>query len=158
MTKLVLSLLFVTIAVVPSGQTCSCRVASEDDLPHGANEDIEYGQRTVRNISGVVTYAFVEGTVGDVVVEIYDVADSDRSFRPRELIRERSRRKACVTASDGSFCFPDLPSGLYVLRAGTRSYNGGMNEVYMPVKLDRRWWTGWFRGSKPIKLGLSPGT
>lgn len=158
MTNLVLSLLFVATAVVPPGQTCSCRVASEDDIPHGANEDIEYSQRTVKNIFGVVGYASVDGAVEDVVVEVYDVADSDRTLRPRELVRERTRRKACVTASDGSFCFPDLPSGLYVLRAGTRSSNGGMNEVYMRVKLDRHWWKGWFRRSKPIKLGLSPGT
>jgi hypothetical protein len=158
MGNLVLSLLVLAVLATPSGRTCSCRVASEDDVPHGANEDIEYNERTVKSISGTVTYQLVEGTIGDVVVEIYDVADTDRRLRSRTIVGYRARTAACVTASDGTFCFPNLRSGRYVLRAGIRSSNGGMNEVYMRVNLDRRWWTAWFRRHKPIRLGLSPGT
>jgi hypothetical protein len=158
MNKLILPALAILILTVPSGRICSCRIASGDDIPHGANEDIEYAERTVKNISGLVRYALVEGTIGDVVVEIYDVAYVDRKLRPRQIVGLRTRRAACVTATDGKFCFPNLPSGKYVLRAGTRSFNGGMNEVYMRVNVDRRWWTGWLRRSKPITLGLSPGT
>ena len=158
MSKLLLSLLVVGVLVTPSGRTCSCRAASEDDIAHGANEDIEYHERTVKNLEGTVSYQDDGARIPDVVVELYDVTDADRNLRPRQIVGLRSRRAACITGGDGTFCFPNVPSGLYVLRAGTRSSNGGMNDVCMRIKLDNRWWTGWFRRARPIKLGLSPGT
>src|SRR5688572_7546526 len=103
MSNLILSALIVAILAVPSGRMCSCRKAQEDDIPHGANEDIEYSERTVKNVSGKVTYQLVDGTIGDVDVEVYDVADTDRKLRPRQIVGFRTRRVACVTASDGTF-------------------------------------------------------
>jgi hypothetical protein len=111
----------------------------------------------VKNLFGKISYSD-HGPVDDVVVEIYEPTDAYPDFKNGQIIRANSRRAACVTASDGAFCFPDLPSGRYFLRAGTRSSQGGMNYTQMRVNLDRRWWTGWFRRAKPIKLELRPGT
>jgi len=158
MSKLVLSIIIVTISAGSSSRLCSCQKALEDDLPHGANEDIEYTEKTVKRIKGRVSYHYDDQPADDVVVEIYDVTNEDKNLRPREIALRRERRAACVTTKEGSFCFPDLPSGRYVLRAGARSSSAGMNEVYMKVTVDRRWWSSWFRSGKGIELGLSPGT
>jgi hypothetical protein len=102
-------------------------------------------------------YGYGDEAANDVVVEIYNINEADKSLRPREIALRRERRTACVTTQGGSFCFPDLPSGTYILRAGTRSSSAGMNEVYMKVTVDRRWWSKWFRTGKRIKLKLTPG-
>ena len=158
MSKLVLSIIIVAISAGSSSRLCSCQKALEDDLPHGANIDIEYSEKTVKKIKGRVVYYYDDEPAEDVVVEIYDVIDEDKALMSRDIAIRRERRAACVTAKDGSFCFPDLPSGRYVLRAGARSSSAGMNEVYMKVTVDRRWWSSWFRSGKGITLGLTPGT
>ena len=158
MSKFVLSFILIAISTTSSSRACSCQRALEDDLPNGANEDIEYTEQTVKRIKGRVVYYYDDQSADDVVVEIYDVTEADKNLRPREIALRRERRAACVTTKDGSFCFPDLPSGKYVLRAGARSSSAGMNDLHMKVTLDRRWWSSWFRSSKRIKLGLTPGT
>ena len=158
MGKVVLSIIIVAISAGSSSRLCSCQKALEDDRPHGANEDTEYSEKTLKSIKGRVVYYHNDEPADDVVVEVYSVAETDKNLRPREIALRRERRAACVTAKDGSFCFPDLPSGRYVLRAGARSSSAGMNEVYMKVTVDRRWWGNWFRSGKGIELGLTPGT
>src|SRR6185503_5669582 len=113
--------------------------ALEDDLPHGANEDIEYTEKTLKTIKGRVVYYNNDEPAADIVVEIYNVTEADKNLRPREIALRGDRRAACVTAKDGTFCFTDLVSGRYVIRAGARSSSAGMNEVYMKVTVDRRW-------------------
>jgi hypothetical protein len=157
MSKLFLTTLVIALFAGPSDRFCLCRTALEDDVPHGANEDIEYTKKTVKTVSGKVTYRYDDKSVGDVVVEIYDVSDDNKNLTNRQIIDRNARRTACVTESDGSFCFPGLPSGRYVIRAGTRSSAGGINDVHMRVTLDRRWWARWLR-LEVIKLELSPGT
>jgi hypothetical protein len=137
---------------------CSCQEALEPDRPHGANEVIEYKEKTVERIQGRVVYSHDDSPADDVVVEIYQITSEDKKLKTHEFALQRQRRTACVTRKDGSFCFNDLPSGNYLMRAGTRSANAGMNEVYIRVTLDRRWWSRWFRPSKEIVLGLRPGT
>jgi hypothetical protein len=149
----------VLILIVGSlpARPCSCQKALEHDLPHGANEDIEYSDRTVKRIQGRVVF-HDESPVEDVVVEVYQITREDKTLRPREIVRRRERRAACVTQKDGRFCFADLPSGRYLVRAGTRSASAGMNEVFLRVNLDRRWWNRWYRIDKNIQLELTPGT
>ena len=158
MSKLVLAVIIVAISANSSSRPCSCQKALEDDLPHGANEVIEHSEKTVKKIKGRVVYFNDEEPADDIVVEIYDVIDEDKKLTSRDIAIRRERRAACVTAKDGSFCFPDLPSGRYVLRAGARSSSAGMNEVYMKVKVARRWWSNWFRSGKELEIGLTPGT
>lgn len=137
---------------------CSCEKALERDLPHGANETIEYSEKTVKRITGRVAYEYDGHPVEDVVVEIYEITQADKQVRPHEIIRRSKRKAACITPKDGSFCFPNMPSGWYLVRAGTRSANAGMNEVFIKVNVDRRWWSRWFRSDKKIELALTPGT
>src|SRR6185295_421630 len=109
-------------------------------------------------IQGRVAYQHNDSPVADAVVEIYQITPEDEKLSAREIIRRRERLAACVTAKDGRFCFSELPSGNYVVRAGTSSANAGMNDIYLKVRLDRRWWTRWFRSGRDITLGLTPGT
>lgn len=139
-----------------SDQSCSCKKASADDLPHGANEIIEYSETTVKRIAGRVVNP-LEEPIEDAVVEIYEIRPTDRKIHSYKLIEGRQRKTACITSEDGSFCFPDLPSGQYVIRAGT-GHSAGMQEVFIKVKVDRSLWSRWFRRSKKIDLTLPLGT
>jgi hypothetical protein len=143
-----------TVFAFPVVDRCSCTKASEDDLPHGANMVVEYRGRTMKQIAGRV-FDPAGASLSDVVVELYDIPNMQ--VEGYDFVRDHSRRTACVTATDGSFCFSDLPSGKYLLRAGTRSQRD-MNELYMKITVDRGWFTGLFRRSKPLKLELTLGT
>lgn len=157
MSKLLLfGLLLLLVATYTSDQSCSCQKASADDLPHGANETIEYAETTVKTVAGRVVNP-LEEPVEAAVVEIYEIPSANNRLKSYELVGERQRKIACITSEDGSFCFPDLPSGHYLIRAGT-GHSAGMNEVFMKVKVDRRWWSRWFRRSKKIELELPLGT
>lgn len=158
MLKVLLAITFVSLFTSVPVDRCSCQKALENDRPHGANEDIEYLRKTLTRIRGRVVYYNNDKPADDIVVEVYKVANEDKSLRPHKIALRGGRFAACVTGSDGAFSFPDLPSGSYVLRAGTRSGNAGMNEVYMKVIVDRHWWSSWLRSSKAIELGLTPGT
>lgn len=158
MSKLLHSMLLISLFTIPVKQVCTCQKAIEDDVPHGANEDIEYTEKSVRKLYGKVTWYGGTEPFNDAVVEIYAVADADKNLKSRDITNQRVRQDACITTSDGSFCFPDLPSGRYVLRAGTRDSSGGMNEVYIRVTLDRRWWRKLVTSGKPIEFDLTAGT
>jgi hypothetical protein len=146
-----LSAILLVLLAYNSGPACPCTKATEDDLPHGANMVVEYRSRTMKRINGGV-FDPAGASLSDVVVEVYDVPDT--GVNAYEFVREHTRRKACITDPDGSFCLSDLPSGKYLLRAGTRS-QCDMNEMYMKVVVDRGWFAGLFRRSEPIKLELS---
>jgi hypothetical protein len=151
MIKILTSILLLSsLGILASRPSCQCRPASEEDIPHGANERITYTERTVREIHGTIIYRTGE-PVKDVVVEVFDANGADNN------LEQQKRRVACVTGEDGKFCFADLPSGKYVLWAGTRELDG-MNDIHMRVNVDRRWWRSWFRSNKGIELELMPGT
>ena len=156
MSKLLLfGIMFLVVAPSPFDRRCSCQEALEHDLPHGANELIEYSEKTVKSVSGRVAYFHDDSAAEDVVVEIYEITPADAKLNTLQLVQQRTRKFACITSKDGSFCFPHLPAGRYLVRAGTRSRHAGMNEVYMRVKVDRRWWSRLFRPNKKIKLSLT---
>jgi hypothetical protein len=146
--------IFIALLLAPAAPTCSCRTASEDDVPHGANEIYEIRLGTVKKIQGTVLLPD-DTLAGDIVVELYDLPAT--KVDAYDFVREHSRRVACVTSADGSFCFTNLPSGNYLLRAGTRQQDG-FNELYARVTVDRSWFRGLFRRSKSLRLTLSLGT
>ena len=152
----ILSLLIFALLAFPSQRDCSCRKALDSDRPNGANEVVEYRGRTVKRIAGRI-FEPNDTPAADVVVELYDLSGVDHNLGCYEIVGLHPRRLACVTDSNGAFCFSDLPSGKYLLRAGTRTPNG-MNEVYARVTVDRRWLTGLLRRSKPVNLTLTLGT
>jgi hypothetical protein len=125
-------------------------------MPHGANETVEIRGPVVNKLSGTVVYP--DHTLAkDAVVELYDLPPDQPDTPVNEVVGWRTRRAACVTGVDGTFCFSDVPSGKYLLRAGTRQPDG-MNELYMRVTVDHGWFRGLFRRSKPLRLTLSLGT
>lgn len=157
MGKLLLSgiVLALIISSLPA-QRCTCLKAGEQDLPHGANMHIEYPEKTVKSIKGRIVFAHEQGPADDVVVEVYEIPPRDKKLQSHEIVSQHQRRAACITSKDGSFCFDDLPSGRYLIKAGTRSRHAGWNEVYARVKIDRSWWR--LRSGGEIELELHLGT
>ncbi|MFL6231055.1 MAG: carboxypeptidase-like regulatory domain-containing protein [Pyrinomonadaceae bacterium] len=133
---------------------CQCQSALEDDYPHGANEEIEIRGGTVKSIRGKVIYPNGEPKEG-AVVEVYSYASSDKNLRPYELVREKKRIAACLTDENGRFCFTGLPSGKYVVRAGTR-ISEGMQEIYVVTSVERHWWRRW-RSKNELNIRLELG-
>ena len=158
MSKLLLSSIVLALIMgsLPA-RRCTCQKAREHEQPHGANESVEYVGKTVKAIRGRVVYYHDDSPADDVVVEVYEITPEDVKLNLHEIVLRRARRAGCVTSKDGSFCFVDLPSGRYAVRAGTNSANAGMNEVYIKVNLDRRWWSRWLTSGE-INLQLTPGT
>jgi protocatechuate 3,4-dioxygenase beta subunit len=149
-------LLLLVFGGVPSQKDkCQCQSALEDDYPHGANEEIEIKGGTVKSIHGKVSYPTGD-PVAEGVVEVYNYENADRNLPPYELARAKERLAACLTDKDGRYCFAGLPSGKYVLRAGTR-ISEGMQEIYVTVNLDRRWQTRWWKSDREIHVNLEPG-
>ena len=148
--------LLIAITAMPTQQhNCACHLASAEDAPHGANESVVIIGKAVKRLQGTLSYKG-GSLVNGAVVEIYNCASSRKDARATELVSNRKRLAACKTGIDGTFCFQGLPSGKYVLRAGTGK-SEGWNEVYMIITLDQRWWSKW-RKSRNIELTLSPGT
>ena len=153
MSKLLLAAIAVALLVGSSpARRCACQKAGEHDVPHGANETIEYEETTVKSIKGRVVYSHDKSPADDAVVEVYDITPSNK-LKTHEIVQQHYRRAACLTSKDGGFCFDDLPPGNYLVRAGTRSAYAGWNEVYIRVKLDLR-----SRSAGNITLGLQLGT
>lgn len=150
-------LLLIFVTMLPAQErNCNCRPASAEEVPHGANEVIEIRGKTVKRIQGVVSYTTGE-PVNAAVVELYDCKGITKDRSAYDIARERERLAACKTGTDGAFCFQGLPSGRYVLRAGTGKQEG-RQEMYMTVSLDRHLWSRWLRTGKSIELTLRVGT
>src|SRR5947208_172546 len=147
---LVLSLIIGALVTFPSN--CSCAKASDVDVPHEANETIEINGSVVKNLTGTV---FLPGgeAAEDLVVEVYDVPKEHPNSGVYEIVGSRKRRTACVTSTNGTFCFSDLPAGKYLLKVGTRQQKD-FNALYVRVTLDRNWFRGLFRRAKTLSLTL----
>jgi uncharacterized GH25 family protein len=146
--------MLVFLGIVSQQPKCHCQLAQADDRAHGANQTIVLSHKTVKRISGRVLYQ--DGTpVSQAVVEVYENADSDKVDAYRTT-RTKERRAACLADESGRFCFRDLPSGRYLVRAGTRT-SAGMQEIIVKVTLDRHWWSSWVRSNKEIEVDLEPG-
>ncbi len=155
---LVVILTLLLVSSYPTRMDCPCRPATNEEIPHGANEQVVYSLGTVRRIHGRVTYAADGEPVIGAVVEVYRYSDSDRELSPYSVAGVGTRDVACVTGSDGRFCFTNLQSGTYAMRIGTSSSAAGMNDAHIRITLDRRWWTAWWRSGKSLEIRLHPGT
>ncbi len=85
-----------------------------------------------REMTGVVNSSIPEA---GVLVEVFDnpgylLDESRRGSHP-----EQKRLRACVTGDDGSFCFRNLPSGKYELRA---SVSAGWDVTHVYIIIDRK--------------------
>src|SRR5579864_3187792 len=98
-----------------------CRRAQEDEVPHGANELIEFKEQTVKRVFGTITVGLSNSApIPNVVVEVYR-STGDRDFQKTV---QQNRLTACVTGPDGRFSFPELKPGRYLLRVGMRQPAG----------------------------------
>ncbi len=156
MKVLPLIISFALFGVSSQKPKCLSKPAGEQDHPHGANEVIEIRGGTVRNIQGRISYQNGE-PIEEAVVEVYDISGSDRDIDPYHFVQSAKRRAAYLTDADGHFCMTGLPSGMYLLRAGTNE-SEGWQEIYVRVRLERRWWARWWRRGKEINIELPPGT
>ena len=146
---------FLLIAAPMQEPKCPGQKADDQDQPHGANELIEYSHKTVKRIQGRVVDP-TGAPIDEAVAEVYSYSDADTKTDPYAFTRSQERLAACVTDKNGNFCFSNLKSGNYLLRIGTR-HSAGFQEVFVKLRLDRHWWSSWFRSGK-VMVALPLGT
>jgi len=153
--KIFTVLLFLFCAPVSFAQSpCYGRPATENEQPHGANEIIEMSAKPVNRLFGKVTDVN-GGAISSAVIEVYDCTNSECE---KEIYsRTRKRLDARVADDEGQFCFQNLSSGRYLLVFGTHG-SEGLKEMYVKVKLDRNWWSRWYRSGKALNIHLFVGT
>jgi hypothetical protein len=144
-------LVLLLATIVPlSASRCSCHHPEKGDQTRcGGNEMVvEVPEKHYRELSGVIKLG--SDTSQEVLVEIFD--------NPEYLLHKplpngnpkQKRLRACVTSEDGSFCFRNLPSGKYELRA---SLSAGIDVTHVYAVVDTK------NGSKePIEVSLHVGT
>jgi hypothetical protein len=147
---------FLLLSVSLQEPKCPCLKAADQDEPHGANELIEYSHKTVKRIHGRVVDP-TGAPIDEAVAEVYSYSDADTKIDPYKFTRSQERLAACVTNKNGNFCFSNLKSGNYLLRIGTL-HSAGFQEVFIRVRLDRSWWSSWFRSGKVMEVALPLGT
>jgi hypothetical protein len=145
-----LGLLFASIAPV-SASPCKCRRPEKGDQTRwGGNEMIvQVPEKHYREVAGVIESGDNNPTT-EILVEVYDnpayLLDGSAvgSHPNQKLLR------ACVTGDDGLFCFRNLPSGKYEIRA---SLSTGIDVTHVYAVVDTK------HGSKePIEVRLHVGT
>lgn len=128
MKQIVFLLVVVILAfgsVASQKPRCHCKSVDPDELTRsGGNEWVAYQQPGIfKSIRGNVAMPLRELNE-NVLVEVFDQPHylicewRDRNPNNCTTSPPDSQRRiaACVTGSDGTFCFPSLPAGQYELR------------------------------------------
>ena len=132
---LVLAILSLASTAAAQEKVCTCKKATKDQIPYGGNVLEELASIRLRRLTG--TLVFPNGKpLENGVVEIFKVKKEDRDRGASEISAYNTRLAACWTGKDGKFCFPNIKSGTYVIRAGTGSPNG-FNYVFLKVFLEK---------------------
>lgn len=146
------TLAIIFVAIVPvSARDCRCRRPERGDQTRwGGNEVIvEAPEKHFRRMAGVIKLGD-SGPVAGVLVEVFDnpgyLLDQSRAGSPPK----QTRLRACVTSEDGSFCFRDVRSGSYELRA---SLSAGVDVTHVYAVIDAQ--SG---SNEPIEVRLHLGT
>ena len=138
MRSLVLLLAFVTLTspVLPSD--CKCAYPVKEETTHwGGNEDVVLIEGSaLKQLQGIVK-AEDGSPVSSALVEVFTHPEylesqfpSDRQNRP-----EQQRVGACVTSTDGKFCFRHLLAAAYEIRS---SVSSGWDVTHVKVTLDAK--------------------
>ncbi len=132
------SALFACLLVAPSVLgDCKCDVPDKRETTRrGGNEMIVVKEKSsFRKLEGIVEMSG-DRPLENALVEVFDRPDYllDTSHARSEGPPEQKRLAACLTAKDGKFCFRNLPTGKYELRA---SIGSGWNVTHIYVVLDR---------------------
>jgi protocatechuate 3,4-dioxygenase beta subunit len=114
---------------------CKCSAPAAGETTHqGGNEIVTFRERRAyRSVHGVVRDANGEPVEG-VLVEVFDHPEWILSNYPASRV-EQHRIAACKTGVDGSFCFENIPSGRYELRA---SKDAAWNPSHIYIVINRR--------------------
>lgn len=96
---------------------CKCTAPAPGETTHqGGNEIVTFRERrTYKSVHGVVRDVNDE-PLADVLVEVFDHPEWIALNYPASRVEQR-RVAACKTGADGSFCFENIASGRYELRA-----------------------------------------
>jgi protocatechuate 3,4-dioxygenase beta subunit len=134
----VVAITVISLLLKPSvaGQRCDCIAASTNDTTrHGGNEDVvAVGGKAHQTLCGVVRDPNGE-PLHDVLVEVYDHPEiwSTSRRRSQSTPPEQRRVAACISGTDGRFCFLGLASGCYELRF---SIGAEWDVLHMLVRLE----------------------
>jgi len=148
-----------TVALVISCQAnasrrtnCKCTAPAPGETTHqGGNEIVTFRERrNYKSVHGVVRDVNDEA-LADVLVEVFDHPEWIALNYPASRV-EQHRIAACKTGPDGSFCFANIPSGKYELRA-SRDAAWNPSHTYIVVNPRSR------RGARiGIRVQLTVGT
>jgi protocatechuate 3,4-dioxygenase beta subunit len=114
--------------------SCKCTAPERGETTHrGGNEIVTFRERkTYKSVRGVVRDVNGEPVAG-VLVEVFDHPEWIALDYPASRVEQR-RIAACKTGTDGSFCFVNIPSGRYELRA---SKDAAWNPSHVYVVVNR---------------------
>lgn len=116
-------------------ENCKCTTPAAGETTHqGGNEIVTFREhRIYKSVRGVVRDVNDEPVEG-VLVEVFDHPEWLLSNPPANRM-EQHRIAACKTGADGSFCFENIPSGRYELRA---SKDAAWNPSHVYIVVNRR--------------------
>jgi protocatechuate 3,4-dioxygenase beta subunit len=116
---------------------CKCHPAEKDDVTRkGANEFVlDVPKETYRKVQGTVVGMSDDRPMENALVEIFDHPDYLLRENPLAEHPQQRRVAACVTGTNGRFCFHTLPPGKYELRSSLES---GWNITHIYVVVDKK--------------------
>jgi protocatechuate 3,4-dioxygenase beta subunit len=114
---------------------CKCTAPEPGETTHrGGNEIVRFREKRIyKSVRGVVLDVNGEPVRG-VLVEVFDNPEWPLSNHTVSRVEPR-RIAACKTGDDGSFCFENIPSGRYELRA---SKDAAWNPSHVYIVVNRR--------------------
>ena len=136
MAKLLTVILMICcLAKASRPDRCKCAAPAAGETTHqGGNEIVTFReQRAYRSVRGVARDANDDPLEG-VLVEVFDHPEWILSNYPASRV-EQHRIAVCKTGADGSFCFENIPSGKYELRA---SKDTAWNPSHVYIVVNRR--------------------
>lgn len=137
-SKLLVAALMISVQVNGARPSaCRCTAPERGETTYrGGNEIMTFQEsRAYRSIRGRVRDVNGKPLAG-VLVEVFDHPEWILSELPASPVEQR-RIVACKTGPDGSFCFQNIPSGKYELRASKDEY-GAWNPSHVYIVVNRR--------------------
>jgi hypothetical protein len=151
---LVLLLVLAATALSVPRNPCRCRGLLQG-APTMGNLFGTLSAGSMRIIQGTAFYPNTGKRVNEAIIEVYENSskfnDANIPYSEVDKIIAQQPKAACMTGSDGKFCFTDLPPGKYLLRIGTHGENqfSGINVL---ITLDPR---SKRPSPKPLKVELN---
>lgn len=136
-----IAVLLLTVCSLSYSMTskCKCLPAAPDATTSWGQENVIIkNEDVVNSLKGeVLVDGSGDGLRGGVLVEVYDKSEALLMDAMEREARKPNQRRvaACVTGTNGEFCFPGIPPGKYELRC---SKPGGWNVTSIYVVVSSR--------------------